>query len=145
MSRGDKCGCSAMPKKKTCEVPLPLGWEEARDYDGRVYYIDHNTKRTSWIDPRDRWVSCVGLVDRGNCGGGSRCTIVICLKLKRPFALFWKYNYRSGNLVASERSEWPIFMCWKGLWLHITVCIKPLLCHPQVLMLFSWNLHISGD
>lgn len=46
----------AMPKKKTCEVPLPLGWEEAKDFDGRVYYIDHNTKRTSWVDPRDRWV-----------------------------------------------------------------------------------------
>lgn len=55
-----------MPKKKTCEVPLPLGWEEARDFDGRVYYIDHNTKRTSWVDPRDRltkpmtFADCVG-------------------------------------------------------------------------------------
>ncbi|XP_015763152.1 PREDICTED: protein KIBRA-like isoform X2 [Acropora digitifera] len=55
-----------MPKKKTCEVPLPLGWEEAKDFDGRVYYIDHNTKRTSWVDPRDRltkpmtFADCVG-------------------------------------------------------------------------------------
>lgn len=67
-----KDGCEvwldAMPnaKKKTCEVPLPLGWEEARDYDGRVYYIDHNSKRTSWVDPRDRltkpmtFADCVG-------------------------------------------------------------------------------------
>ena len=47
------CGRNAMPKEKPYEVPLPLGWEEARDYDGRVYYIDHNTKRTSWVDPRD--------------------------------------------------------------------------------------------
>uniref|UniRef100_A0A8C5S7K9 WW domain-containing protein n=1 Tax=Laticauda laticaudata TaxID=8630 RepID=A0A8C5S7K9_LATLA len=36
------------------ELPLPAGWEEARDYDGRVFYIDHNTRQTSWIDPRDR-------------------------------------------------------------------------------------------
>jgi len=39
----------------TCrELPLPSGWEEAVDYDGRVFYIDHNTRRTSWLDPRDR-------------------------------------------------------------------------------------------
>lgn len=49
-----------MPKKNTCEVPLPLGWEEARDLDGRSYYIDHSTKTTTWIDPRDRYVVTVG-------------------------------------------------------------------------------------
>uniref|UniRef100_A0A8B9TXK3 WW domain-containing protein n=1 Tax=Anas zonorhyncha TaxID=75864 RepID=A0A8B9TXK3_9AVES len=37
------------------ELPLPAGWEEARDFDGRVFYIDHNTRQTSWIDPRDRY------------------------------------------------------------------------------------------
>uniref|UniRef100_A0A8C8VMC8 WW and C2 domain containing 2 n=1 Tax=Pelusios castaneus TaxID=367368 RepID=A0A8C8VMC8_9SAUR len=47
-------------------LPLPDGWEEARDYDGKVFYIDHNTKQTSWIDPRDRltkplsFADCVG-------------------------------------------------------------------------------------
>lgn len=40
-----------MPRQ---ELPLPEGWEEARDYDGKVYYIDHATKTTSWVDPRDR-------------------------------------------------------------------------------------------
>ncbi|XP_031554963.1 protein KIBRA-like isoform X2 [Actinia tenebrosa] len=55
-----------MPKKNTCEVPLPLGWEEAKDLDGRSYYIDHSTKTTTWIDPRDRLMKpltfsdCVG-------------------------------------------------------------------------------------
>ena len=34
--------------------PLPAGWEEAKSSDGKVYFIDHNNKRTSWIDPRDR-------------------------------------------------------------------------------------------
>ncbi|XP_067852202.1 protein KIBRA [Heptranchias perlo] len=48
------------------ELPLPPGWEEATDYDGKLYYIDHNTKQTSWVDPRDRWTKpltfgdCVG-------------------------------------------------------------------------------------
>ncbi|OBS60214.1 hypothetical protein A6R68_08666 [Neotoma lepida] len=36
------------------ELPLPEGWEEARDFDGKVYYIDHRNRTTSWIDPRDR-------------------------------------------------------------------------------------------
>lgn len=33
---------------------LPDGWEMSTDYDGKVYYIDHNNKTTTWIDPRDR-------------------------------------------------------------------------------------------
>uniref|UniRef100_A0A8C7WUD3 WW domain-containing protein n=1 Tax=Oryzias sinensis TaxID=183150 RepID=A0A8C7WUD3_9TELE len=41
-----------MPRK---ELPLPDGWEEARDFDGKVYYIDHIHHSTSWIDPRDSW------------------------------------------------------------------------------------------
>lgn len=36
--------------------PLPDGWDVATDNDGKIYYIDHNTKSTTWIDPRDRWV-----------------------------------------------------------------------------------------
>lgn len=43
-------------RRESSELPLPAGWEEARDYDGRVFYIDHNTRQTSWIDPRDRYV-----------------------------------------------------------------------------------------
>ena len=32
--------------------PLPRGWDLGRDYDGKVYFIDHNTKQTTWVDPR---------------------------------------------------------------------------------------------
>uniref|UniRef100_A0AAX7V4V2 WW domain-containing protein n=1 Tax=Astatotilapia calliptera TaxID=8154 RepID=A0AAX7V4V2_ASTCA len=52
-----------MPRK---ELPLPDGWEEARDFDGKVYYIDHINQCTSWIDPRDRqtkpltFADCIG-------------------------------------------------------------------------------------
>jgi E3 ubiquitin-protein ligase NEDD4 len=31
---------------------LPAGWEERRNPDGRLYYVDHNTRSTTWIDPR---------------------------------------------------------------------------------------------
>ncbi|GCB71400.1 hypothetical protein scyTo_0005931, partial [Scyliorhinus torazame] len=57
----------AMPRRRSSgELQLPNGWEEARDFDGRVFYIDHNTRQTSWIDPRDRltkpltFADCVG-------------------------------------------------------------------------------------
>ncbi|XP_051955660.1 E3 ubiquitin-protein ligase NEDD4-like isoform X11 [Xyrauchen texanus] len=32
--------------------PLPPGWEERVHADGRIFYIDHNTKKTQWEDPR---------------------------------------------------------------------------------------------
>ncbi|XP_064168117.1 E3 ubiquitin-protein ligase NEDD4-like isoform X3 [Anguilla rostrata] len=32
--------------------PLPPGWEERVHSDGRMFYIDHNTKATQWEDPR---------------------------------------------------------------------------------------------
>lgn len=32
--------------------PLPDGWEERVHIDGRIFFIDHNTKTTQWEDPR---------------------------------------------------------------------------------------------
>ncbi|KAI4829909.1 hypothetical protein KUCAC02_001569 [Chaenocephalus aceratus] len=32
--------------------PLPPGWEERIHTDGRIFYIDHNTRTTQWDDPR---------------------------------------------------------------------------------------------
>ncbi|XP_063282886.1 membrane-associated guanylate kinase, WW and PDZ domain-containing protein 1 isoform X4 [Pelobates fuscus] len=32
--------------------PLPANWEMAYTENGEVYFIDHNTKTTSWLDPR---------------------------------------------------------------------------------------------
>ncbi|XP_043933882.1 membrane-associated guanylate kinase, WW and PDZ domain-containing protein 1 isoform X4 [Protopterus annectens] len=32
--------------------PLPENWEMAFTENGEVYFIDHNTKTTSWLDPR---------------------------------------------------------------------------------------------
>ncbi|KAK3922478.1 Protein kibra [Frankliniella fusca] len=55
-----------MPRKRNGEIPLPEGWDFARDYDGKVYFIDHHNKKTTWIDPRDRitkpqtFADCIG-------------------------------------------------------------------------------------
>ncbi|KAI0811120.1 HECT-domain-containing protein [Irpex lacteus] len=36
--------------------PLPSGWEERYTPEGRPYYVDHNTRTTTWVDPRRQTV-----------------------------------------------------------------------------------------
>ncbi|CAH8660505.1 unnamed protein product [Dicrocoelium dendriticum] len=33
-------------------TPLPPGWEERMHTNGRIFFIDHNTRTTQWEDPR---------------------------------------------------------------------------------------------
>jgi len=35
-------------------TPLPQGWEQRFDQNGRIYYIDHISKTTTWIRPTTR-------------------------------------------------------------------------------------------
>ena len=44
------------PRNGVIPKPRPAGWEEAKTNEGKFYYIDHNSKKTSWVDPRDRYV-----------------------------------------------------------------------------------------
>ena len=39
--------------KTSWERPLPKGWESRQDAAGRTYFIDHNTKSTTYEDPRN--------------------------------------------------------------------------------------------
>ncbi|XP_062538567.1 protein kibra [Armigeres subalbatus] len=54
-----------MPKISS-DADLPLGWEINTDFDGKVYFIDHINKKTTWIDPRDKltkpetFADCIG-------------------------------------------------------------------------------------
>ena len=45
---------SPPPQAPPEELPLPPGWEMAFTPTGRPYYVDHNTKTTSWTDPRPK-------------------------------------------------------------------------------------------
>lgn len=55
-----------MPKRRNGEIPLPSGWDIGTDFDGKIYFIDHINKQTTWIDPRDRltkpqsFADCIG-------------------------------------------------------------------------------------
>uniref|UniRef100_A0A7N6BCM3 Membrane-associated guanylate kinase, WW and PDZ domain-containing protein 1 n=1 Tax=Anabas testudineus TaxID=64144 RepID=A0A7N6BCM3_ANATE len=42
----------AKPEENDELGPLPDNWEMAYTEKGEVYFIDHNTKTTSWLDPR---------------------------------------------------------------------------------------------
>jgi len=44
------------------EEPLPTGWEMRYSEEGMLYFVDHNTKTTSYKDPRN----IPGLVYRGD-------------------------------------------------------------------------------
>lgn len=47
---------------------LPHGWEERYTPEGRPYYVDHNTRTTTWVDPRRQTIIRV----MGQGGQGSQ-------------------------------------------------------------------------
>ncbi|KAH8554240.1 hypothetical protein BGW37DRAFT_483956 [Umbelopsis sp. PMI_123] len=41
--------------------PLPAGWEMRTTPEGRPYFVDHNTRTTTWVDPRrQQYIRTVG-------------------------------------------------------------------------------------
>jgi E3 ubiquitin-protein ligase NEDD4 len=40
-------------RPKPNEQPLPPGWDFSYSDKGRMFFIDHVNKQTSWIDPRN--------------------------------------------------------------------------------------------
>ncbi|KZS99827.1 HECT-domain-containing protein [Laetiporus sulphureus 93-53] len=46
--------------------PLPAGWEERYTPEGRPYYVDHNTRTTTWVDPRRQTIIRVMGPNAGN-------------------------------------------------------------------------------
>lgn len=43
---------SAANTKNTLNPPLPPGWDYSYSDKGRMFFIDHANKTTSWMDPR---------------------------------------------------------------------------------------------
>lgn len=58
---------SSQPEVKKNDVnviPLPANWEVGRDREtGKVFFVDHNTRRTQWFDPRDRHTKPLTVAD----------------------------------------------------------------------------------
>ncbi|KAK5074263.1 hypothetical protein LTS08_005217 [Lithohypha guttulata] len=46
---------------------LPAGWEQRHTPEGRPYYVDHNTRTTTWVDPRrQQYIRMYGNNPTGN-------------------------------------------------------------------------------
>lgn len=43
----------SLPRTTVETGELPSGWEQRNTPEGRPYFVDHNTRTTSWVDPRD--------------------------------------------------------------------------------------------
>ncbi|KAG8528062.1 uncharacterized protein KY384_006978 [Bacidia gigantensis] len=50
---------------------LPAGWEQRFTPEGRAYYVDHNTRTTTWVDPRRQQY----IRTYGQNAGGNNTTI----------------------------------------------------------------------
>ena len=51
---------------------LPAGWEQRHTPEGRAYFVDHNTRTTTWVDPRrQQYIRMYG----GQNAGGNNTTI----------------------------------------------------------------------
>ena len=46
---------------------LPAGWEQRHTPEGRSYFVDHNTRTTTWVDPRrQQYIRMYGNNTNGN-------------------------------------------------------------------------------
>ena len=46
---------------------LPAGWEQRHTPEGRAYFVDHNTRTTTWVDPRrQQYIRMYGGTQQGN-------------------------------------------------------------------------------
>lgn len=46
---------------------LPAGWEQRHTPEGRAYFVDHNTRTTTWVDPRrQQYIRMYGQNPNGN-------------------------------------------------------------------------------
>ncbi|KAK4705682.1 hypothetical protein P7C70_g507, partial [Phenoliferia sp. Uapishka_3] len=49
---GAAAGAGAASSTTQGSGPLPAGWEQRFTPEGRPYFVDHNTRTTTWVDPR---------------------------------------------------------------------------------------------
>ncbi|KRY54274.1 Protein kibra, partial [Trichinella britovi] len=94
-----------MSSSSSSELPLPEGWEIKVDSDGRPFFVDHRSKTTTWIDPRDRLTKPSSFSD--------------CVGNELPFG--WEQAYEKGvgvyfinHLSATNQLEDPRLQ-WRDL------------------------------
>lgn len=77
--------------EQSTDQPLPEGWDMGRDYDGKIYFIDHRSQTTTWVDPRDRYAAIIMILYKMK-----KYTLLSIIRtqfLLHPKRLFWEINF----------------------------------------------------
>lgn len=101
---GQRSVKSGKPKQDDGLGPLPAGWEERVHSDGRTFFIDHNSKKTQWNDPR--YVQRVykhTLTPFNSLFRMDNPTIAgAAIPYSRDYK--WKYDYLKNELMRNHRA-----------------------------------------
>ncbi|VDP16220.1 unnamed protein product, partial [Soboliphyme baturini] len=97
-------GAFATRPAGTEEDPLPLGWETRFDEYGRRYYVDHNTRSTTWERPTSEPLPH-GYVNK------------LCMALKRLLELCANERQRK---VFYKSAHFPCTYCYLTIHLFVT-------------------------
>lgn len=84
--------------------PLPDGWEEARTSDGGIYFINHQTRTTSWFDPRIReyCYKCELIVFLSSSAKCLLCWLFYVFFSKSPAKNTRGWSHATAKLVATN-------------------------------------------
>ncbi|KAK9855470.1 hypothetical protein WJX84_007789, partial [Apatococcus fuscideae] len=67
----DSTSAGASPAVQAAESDLPAGWEAKTDASGKTFYVDHNSRKTTWTRPTGPEASPSGSVSGDSPQGGS--------------------------------------------------------------------------
>jgi hypothetical protein len=70
------------------DMPVPLRYSTARDSKGRLYYLDHELRTTSWMNP----------VKQAQFESSGLSGIDICVKRTTPDGLEYLVNYNVASV-----------------------------------------------
>jgi E3 ubiquitin-protein ligase NEDD4 len=104
---------TSAPSSESDEDPLPPGWAMSVTPSGRVFYVDHNTRTTSWEDPRK-------LRPRAHTSVGQ---MINASELTRPSSNE-DLTRNLGPLPVSEGHRWG----WRGISYCVNLHTLPALC-----------------
>ena len=89
---------------------MPAGWESRLTDDGKVYYIDHNRKTTTWLDPRnhDAGTVTVGLPSGWEISQTEQGRTYFIDHNTRTTTWLDPRNHNTGTVIVGLPSGWEI-------------------------------------
>ena len=81
-------------------APIPAGWEEKVDNLGRTYYVDHNTRTTTWTRPTASTLAAVASQEEA--------TNTNSADLQRQISHTEDPQFRNRRVVTGKQSSFNI-------------------------------------